>query len=55
LLFKFEVEFHQTEQPASVGDFQCYLTIMTSRKSYELINPNRISYVYGSGNSTQHV
>jgi len=46
LLFKFEVEFHQTEQPASVGDLQGYVTIMTSCQSYGLINPNIIAYVY---------
>jgi len=34
------------EQPASVIDLKGYVTIMTSRQSYGLINPNRIAYVY---------
>jgi len=29
--------------PESVGDLQRYVTIITSRQSYGLINPNRIS------------
>jgi len=34
------------QRPASVGDLQRYVTVMTSRQSYSLIHPNRISYVY---------
>jgi len=46
LVFKFEVEFHQKEQSASLGDLQRNVMIMTSSQSYGLINPNRIAYVY---------
>jgi len=40
-----------SQQPASVGDLQRYVTIMESRQSYmyDLINLNRIDYYYVMG------
>jgi len=54
-LFKVEVEFHQTEQPALVRDLQGYVTILTSHLSYGLIfNQNRIAYVYIMGMQSKY-
>jgi len=56
MLFKFEEEFHQTEQPTLVSDLQPYAMIITLVRHvwimYGLSNPNRITYV-NSGNAKQ--